>query len=147
MSLTRCWRAALRWRQRFLDNGAQDVYIFVVDMERISQNMLSASLLASQLRRADPQLCKHEYLVWQGIPSDAIVAVLPATGCGVKIDIWLGKVEIPLVICDEAGGETPQHIHNWVAKEVWSTMGCLDLDMTSRLMQSMCIQRDDYILA
>lgn len=65
VSITRSWRAALSRRQRFLDGGAQAVHIYVVDMEKILGNLLSASLLASRLRHEDPQLFRHEYLVWR----------------------------------------------------------------------------------
>lgn len=86
---------------------------------------------------------KLEYLVWKGISSDAIVIILPAAGSTKEINIYLGKKEVSAVICNKAGGETPQLIYQWVVKDLWRTRDYRDSDMALRLVQGMYVKHDD----
>lgn len=92
-------------------------------MERLSQRLLSASALADMLQGLDPQDFKHEYLVWQGIPDDAVVTVLPSSGGEHPIKVHLGRMKVPGAICDEAGGWTEEIIHQWAVQKTLSYHG------------------------
>nr|OQO32487.1 hypothetical protein B0A51_00896 [Rachicladosporium sp. CCFEE 5018] len=48
-------------------------------------------------------------------------------GALMDINVYLGKLRIPSIICDEAGGATLRHIETWIAEEIWRTIGCRDI--------------------
>ncbi|KAL9085789.1 MAG: hypothetical protein Q9165_007421 [Trypethelium subeluteriae] len=139
LSLFTTWKAALQ-RCEFYHTRkqAEKIFVVVVDLERMSNRVLSASTLASHLALPNPGLYTNECLIWNGIRPDAVVAKLPATGSRVTLpDGRFRAMEIAESFLNHAGGNDEDAIFAWVQNEVESMMGSRDEAMTLRIMQTM----------
>ena len=144
LSIFSSWKAALQRCWWYAEKGATRIKIIAVDSEKI-RNVLSASSLAWKLQLPKSWFYTYEYLVWRGIPDEAVVGMIPATGETLEMDVDLGVLKVPTSLVRAAGDETQQAIRAWAEKEVWRWTRLRDPLNSLRLMQSMCIRRDDDV--
>jgi hypothetical protein len=170
------WQAAMTRRANFLSRGATEVWILMIDLEHSGfqgsflKDTIDAHSFAVANNLPRLQFYGHtsgrlqgfpkEYLLLHGIPSEAVVAYIPALGGVFEVPIHLGLLQIPegLVeeaqqateeaqqVTEEAQQATEDALQEWVRNETYSRTGVVDDYLVRRLIRSMCIKAWDYDL-
>ncbi|KAK5679630.1 hypothetical protein LTS12_029355, partial [Elasticomyces elasticus] len=144
VSVSSDWGATLRRVKEFAERGADDIVILVVDLEK-TQRVIDVSLLRADLGLYRLLVYRRESLLYSAIPSDAVVAVIPAQSHGVvDIKVHLGSMTVPRALLASAGDvqATEDHemafmVMEWIEGEVYSCTGLWDESLALRILQSM----------
>jgi hypothetical protein len=163
-------------RANFLSRGATEVWILMIDLEHsgFQGSFLKDTIDAHSFAVANNLPCLQfyghtsgrlqgfpkEYLLLHGIPSEAVVAYIPALGGVFEVRIHLGLLQIPEGLAEEAQQATEEAqqateeaqqatedaLQEWVRNETYSRTGVVDDYLVRRLIRSMCIKAWDYDL-
>jgi len=166
------WQAAMRRRQTLIDKGATEVYIIAIDLEgyltdgRYAEAQISKASEVAQLQgvidayslaiadeipgldifgydTSGPRGFPKEYLLPYGIPQDAVVACIPATGPEVVVDIHLSEMLVPQGLISVAREASEHAISQWVENKLYERR-VRDPRMRQRVMRAMCVRAWDY---
>jgi hypothetical protein len=156
------WQAAMTRRAKFVSHGATEVWILMIDLEysgfqgAFLKDTIDAYSFAVANDLPSLQFYGHrsgrlqgfpkEYLLLHGIPSESVVAHIPASGGFVEIPIYLGLLQVPEGLVREAREDTEDALQGWVRNETYFRTGVFNDCLVRRLIRSMCIEAWDYDL-
>lgn len=149
-------------RAKFLSRGATEVWILMIDLEYsgLQGSFLKDTIDANSFAVANDlpflQFYGHrsgrlqgfskEYLLLHGIPSESVVAHIPASGGFVEIPVHLGLLQVPEGLIREVQQATGDALQEWVREETYLRTGVFNDHLVQRLIRSMCTGAWDYDL-
>ena len=115
--------------------------VLIIDLFKLDRDHIlcvDAAKLQKHISGYVSEEHKHEYLIYQHYPNDAMVAWMPTIGTQVDAFTPSGIVSAHSSFFDQAGGEDEEAIKKWVKKWLEDDADWLKSDTPSRVIKGLC---------
>ena len=151
-SLFSQYERALTKARQLEEKGLENVYIAVIDTYTVpSGEILDAYHIATAAGFTDDYFNprrqlrnhRHEVLFHGVIGHDRILAIIPAMGTPVRLDIHLGVLQVPMSYLKSLGTERVEDVDQDLQTQIYQRRKVRDPVLALQTLQALCTRRCD----